>query len=230
MKTENHPIYTHIHPLGRFCFAASLFAASALTQHEWVLVCLLLLLVCQVRLLSGAWLPIRRAFRLLLWLIIPVFLLHLFFTPGRLIWPGSGVPFSHEGLNQATWLALRLCTLFIAAMALSRSLNKQEWTYYILRLPFLGKRLIPFVQLASPMRQMVGDKIKQQCKQKHSLKTLPNGLAVLFADVWQGAETQADRVWDDWQEPMQTRVNLGYALGIVMGLSGLLVLLMTGQA
>jgi len=223
-------MYTYIHPLGRFCFAISLFTATILAQREWVIACLLLILFGQIRLFSGSWLPLWRAFRLLLWLIIPIILLHLFFTPGRLIWPDSGVSFSHEGLHQAAWLALRLCALFAAAMGLSRSLDIPEWTYYIARVPLIGGRLLPFVQLASPMRQMVSENIQQQRQQTHSMKTLPHALAALFADVWQGAEVQADNVWESWQSPAQKYSNSGYAPGIVMGLCGVAVLLLSGLA
>jgi len=222
-------MYTHIHPLGRFSFAISLFAATILTQHAWVLICLLIILVGQIRLFTGVWRPLWHAFRLLLWLIIPIFLLHLVFTPGRVIWPGSGLPFSYEGVNQASWLALHLCALFAAAMGLSRSLSLSEWTYYVARMPLIGARLLPFVTLALPMQKMVGESIQHQHRKPHTLKEMPNTLAGLFADVWQGADVLADRIWECWQAPSYQRPNSGYALGVVMGVSGLFVLFISGQ-
>jgi len=196
-----------------------------MTRLEWVVFGILLILVLQIRCFSESWLPLRRAFRLLLWLLIPIILLHLFFTPGRLIWPDSSLPFSHEGVNQAAWLALRLCALFVAAMAVSRSLHISEWIYYIGRMPLVGKRLLPFVQLASPMREMVSEHIQLQRQQKHSLRSLPNALATLFVNVWQGAEAEADSVWEHWQPSAQKNANGGHALGVLMGLCGVAIFL-----
>jgi len=216
-----------IHALGRFCFACFLFIAVLMVNKLWVGLFLLVLAVLLVRLFSVSWLPLWRALRLLLWLLIPIILLHLMFTPGRLLWPDSILPFSREGLDQGLWLAFRLCALFFAAMALSRSLNIAEWTYYSVRLPLIGERMLPFVQLADPMRQMVSDNLKQ--KKIRPLRRLPMMLATLFEDVWCGAEEQADRVWKQWgQMPKHDVGSGGVSSAVFLTLCGIGLLFVSG--
>ncbi len=212
-----------IHALGRFCFACLLFIAVLMVNKLWAGLVLLILAVLLVRLLSESWLPLWRALRLLLWLLIPIILLHLMFTPGRLLWPDSVFPFSREGLDQGLWLAFRLCALFFAAMGLSRSLNIAEWTYYSIRLPLIGERMLPFVQLAAPMRQMVSDHLKE--KKIRPLNRMPMMLAALFEDVWHGAEEQADRVWKQWRHMPVHAVHAGGVFSaILLSLCGVALL------
>jgi len=219
--------YMRIHPLGRFCFAFFLFVAVLMVNKLSPGLVLLALAVLLVRLFSASWMPLWRALRLLLWLLIPIVLLHLMFTPGRLLWPDSMLPFSREGLDQGLWLAFRLCVLFFAAMALSRSLNIAEWHYYSLRLPLIGKRMLPYMQLAAPMRQMVGDYLKQQ--KIRPLKGLPTMLATLFENVWHGAEAQADKVWNQWGlMPQHVVPRSGVFSAVLLALCGIGLLYVSG--
>ncbi|MDQ6988123.1 MAG: hypothetical protein Q9M25_10005 [Mariprofundaceae bacterium] len=216
-----------IHPLGRFCFAIFLFVAVLMVNKLWSGVVLLLLAVLLVRLFSASWMPLWRALRLLLWLLIPIILLHLMFTPGRLLWPDSMLPFSREGMDQGLWLAFRLCALFFAAMALSRSLNNEEWTYYSVRLPLIGKQVLPYIQLAAPMRQMVGDCLKH--RKIRPLKHLPTMLVALFEAVWRGAEVQADKVWDQWGlMPQHVVPRSGVFSAVLLALCGIGLLFVSG--
>ncbi|MDX8392668.1 MAG: hypothetical protein R8K53_08925 [Mariprofundaceae bacterium] len=222
------PLYMRIHPLGRFCFSFFLFVAVLMMSKLWMGAGFLALSVLLVRVFNESWMPLWRALRLLMWLLMPILLLHLFFTPGRLLWPDSGLPFSHEGLNQGLWLVFRLCALFFAAMALSRSLNIAEWAYYSLRLPLIGSHLLPFVQLASPLRKMVGEQLKKQ--QIRPLKRLPLMLAALFEDVWRGAEVQADRVWEEWAQMPDDTVNGAVFPAVLLALCGIGMIFMSGWA
>jgi len=209
-----------IHPLGRFFFSLSLFAAVLMMNKAWAGAGLLFLAMLLIRLTSASWLPLWRALRLLLWLLIPIILLHLMFTPGRLLWPDSVLSFSREGLDQGLWLALHLCALFFAAMALSRSLKIEEWGYYSIRLPLIGKQMLPFVQLAAPMRQMVSEHLKQQ--KIRPFRHLPTMLVTLFEAVWHGAQAQADLVWKQWgQEPQHAISNGGVFSAMLLALCGI---------
>jgi hypothetical protein len=210
------------HPLGRLCFALGLFAAVLLMPKDISLMLaalciniLLLYLVC------AAWQPLLRAAKLLMWLLVPIFLLHLLFTPGQLLWPGSGVPFTREGLLEGVWLALRLCALFYAAMLLSRSLRREEWVFYCLRLPVFGVHLLPYIKLSSPIRALVSRcmaEAKQQLSESGGLRNVSRALQVLaglVVRVWRGTAMEAKSVWQAWDENIPVKREQG---GIVSAL------------
>jgi len=200
------------HPLGRLCFALGLFAAILLMNRDIPLMLatlgstiLLLYLVC------ASWQPLWRAAKLLLWLLVPIFLLHLLFTPGQLLWPGSEIPFTREGLNEGLWLALRLCTLFYAAMLLSRSLRREEWAFYCLRLPYIGVHLLPYIKLSTPIRALVSQcmaEAKQELGESGGLRNVSRTLQVLatvISSVWQGTAMEAKSVWQAWDESLPVK-------------------------
>ena len=219
------------HPLGRLCFALGLFAAVLLMNRGIPVMLaalagniLLLYLVC------ASWQPLLRAAKLLLWLLVPIFLLHLLFTPGQLLWPGSGIPFTREGLHEGLWLALRLCALFYAAMLLSRSLRREEWAFYCLRLPYIGAHLLPYMKLSSPIRTLVSRcmaEAKQQLYESGGLRNVSRALQVLttlIVSVWQGTAMEAKSVWQAWDESVPVRqVQGGIISAFFLMLGGLLM-------
>jgi len=219
------------HPFGRLCFALGLFAAILLMNRDISIMLtalvsniLLLYLVC------ASWQPLLRAAKLLLWLLVPIFLLHLLFTPGQLIWPGSGMPFTKEGLNEGLWLALRLCALFYAAMLLSRSLRRDEWAFYCLRLPYIGVHLLPYMKLSSPIRALVSRCMadaKQELDQSGGLRNVSRALQVLTTlinSVWQGTAMEAKAVWKAWDESLPVRQAQGGVISaFLLMLVGLLI-------
>ncbi|OIO68520.1 MAG: hypothetical protein COW19_01270 [Zetaproteobacteria bacterium CG12_big_fil_rev_8_21_14_0_65_55_1124] len=219
------------HPLGRFCFALGLFAAVLLINRDVPF--LLAALGCIVLLLQqtcASWQPLLRAARLLLWLLLPILLLHLLFTPGQLLWPGSGIPLTREGLYEGCWLALRLCTLFYAGMLLSRSLRREEWAFYSLSLPYIGSRLLPYVKLASPMRALVSSCMAEARQQMHAsggVRNLPKmlqALTTLIVRVWHGTASEAESVWHNWDECAPARhAQGGMTSGLLLALGGLLI-------
>jgi len=225
---ELHPA-KRIHPLGRMLFAASLLAAL-IGMHGQIplLLCMLTGSALLVGWLSASWVPVLRAARLLLWLVVPVLLLHLIFTPGALLWPGSPVPFTREGLQQGGWLALRLCAMFYVAMLLSRSLSREEWTYYCLRLPFVGSRLLAYVKLSPAMRGLASRSLAEARMNLNagwrSASDLPAELGELVSRVWQGALVEATNVWRQWEyEEGPRRPRGSIAAGAVLAGCGLLV-------
>jgi len=219
------------HPLGRFCFALGFFLAVLLINRD--IPTLLLALVGSVLLLRckhSTWQPIFRAARLLLWLLIPIFILHLMFTPGQLIWPGSDLPFSREGLFEGAWLALHLCTLFYAAMLLSGSLSSQEWAWYCLRLPWVGANLLPYVKLATPIRALASRGLadaKRELRAAGALSDIPQmlfALTGLIAGLWHASATEAELVWQSWDESIDPRpVHARSMSGLLLALCGLLL-------
>lgn len=225
---ELHPV-RRIHPLGRMLFAASLLVALIGMRGQIpLLLCLLTGSALLVRWLSASWLPVLRAARLLLWLVVPVLLLHLIFTPGALLWPGSPVPFTREGLQQGVWLALRLCAMFYVAMLLSRSLSREEWTYYCLRLPLVGPRLLTYVKLSPAMRSLASRSLGEAKVNLNagwrSAPDIPAELGELVSRVWQGALVEATGVWQQWEHEEAPRMPRGSKVaGALLAVSGLLI-------
>jgi hypothetical protein len=221
----------HIHPLGRFCFSLGLFAAVLLMNRDFpVLLFFLVGSLLLLRWLCSTWQPLLRAARLLLWLLVPILLLHLLFTPGQLLWPGSIVPFTREGLYAGVWLGLHLCTLFYAAMLLSRSLSQEEWVWYCLQLPRIGPRLLPYVKLSAPLRALVGRgmaEARQQLYLSKGIRELPRLLHVitgLIARIWHDTEKEAEAVWRNWDElVVPGTVHSGLLPALLLALCGLLM-------
>jgi len=229
-NTGMHPA-RRSHPLGRMLFAGGLLAAVLLVRRDIFL--LLSILVMNIGLLywmCASWQPVMRAARLLLWLVIPVIILHLMFTPGALIWPGSFVPFSYEGLHEGLWLGLRLCAIFYAAMLLSRSLNREEWSFYCLTIPWPGTALLPYLHLSQPMREMVSRALAQSRSKldlSRGLMDTPKLLRALgdvIAVVWHGSAGVAEKVSRQWEEQQGPRRPQGSAMaGSLLATAGLLM-------
>jgi len=233
-----HPAFSRLllacnqaHPLARLCFALGFFLAVFLINRD--IPTLLLALAASVLLLrckKPTWRPVFRAARLLLWLLIPILLLHLLFTPGQLIWPGSSLPFSREGLFEGVWLALHLCTLFFSAMLLSASLSSHEWAWYCLRLPWVGASLFPYVKLATPIRALASRGLadaRRELRLAGGLRDMPQVLVALtglIVELWHASATEAEAVWQSWDESIDHRPPDARPLpGMFLALGGLLL-------
>lgn len=220
-----------VHPLGRLSFALGMLATVLLIQRDAPAM-FTLLAACMVLIswLSASWLPVWRAARLLLWLVLPVLLLHLMFTPGQLLWPGSGISFSREGLQEGIRLGLRLSAMFYAAMLFSRCLSREEWVWYCLRLPVFGALLLPYVKLSSPMRGVAGRALADASVQinlqagwgsaSHVLRALGDAIAI----VWHASGKEAEQVWLHWHDEAAARRATGsVAAGVLLAMLGLLM-------
>ncbi|MDQ6972652.1 MAG: CbiQ family ECF transporter T component [Mariprofundaceae bacterium] len=219
--------------MARLCFALGLFA-SVLLAGKAVLVYMMLLSTLLVLLhwLNASWQPVWRAARLLLWLLIPIFLLHMAFTPGRLIWPGGIISVSYEGLQQGLLLAVRLCTLFYAGMLLSRALTRAEWVSACLNTPVLGPLLLPYIALSSPIRGLVDECIAQARKgtgypDMPRIRGLLLTMTRLMQQVWNGAAQEARSVggqWDELSRPDSSLMQAGQGYGsfsVLLALGGI---------
>ena len=216
-------IYFLSHMLGRLTFSLALFAAVPGASSFQQLAGLLLLGSLLVRLQGDSWRPLVRAGKLLPWLLIPIIVMHMLFTPGRMLWPAAGIPVSAEGLREGAWLALRLATLFVAAMGMSRALTHQEWLYAAARIPGIGKKLAVYLRLAGPLHETVMREIRG--RGLRPLNRLPQTLAGLFHDVWQVAGETAGKVWSEWERFPELRENRYSVVGGAMVAAGGVMLL-----
>jgi len=199
-----HSFYVNIHPLGRLFFGLGCFAA-ALVAHDIVFAAVGTgLSLILLRMVNGVWTPAFRAIRLLLWLVLPICILHLLLTPGALIWPGSGLPLTWEGMDRAIWLSTRLFFLFFSAMLLSRSLSLGEWQAQLCRIPVVGRRLYPYLQLFQPMQKTTANMARKHWRESRSrgITAMPAMIASLLEDVLRSGHEQAKLVWEGWKSEL----------------------------
>ncbi|MDQ6964015.1 MAG: hypothetical protein Q9M13_03745 [Mariprofundales bacterium] len=118
----------------RLLFGCSLLLSAIFaTTHSQALLTLLIAVVTAPLLkdLSKLW----RAMRHLRWLLMPIVLLHLLFTPGMLLLPSAVWSPTVEGVDAAIWLSLRLINWFIAGWIAAHLVSYQEWQQLLTRLP-----------------------------------------------------------------------------------------------
>lgn len=190
-----------IRPVGRLGFVAGLFVSALLLHHIPAAIVELLLVWAMLRLLTGSYAIHLQAWRLLRWLIVPIFILHLLFTPGTLVFPGSGIPLSVEGVNEALWLSLRLALLFYAALLLSRALSVREWIGFISAIPVIGPRMRSYLYLFIPMYHAMSE-LTRRYRDMWLLRGRKRALGVLLAAMLQevmGVGRQlAENLWLRW--------------------------------
>lgn len=193
--------FTLIRPVGRLGLVAGLFASALLLHNPYTASIGLLLIWAMLRLVTGSFTIHMQAWRLLRWLIIPICILHLLFTPGTLLFPGSGIPLSVEGGRLALWLSLRLALLFYAALLLSRALSVQEWIGFISAIPVIGPRMRSYLYLFTPMYHAMSELTRRYRDmwllrgQKRSLGML---LTAMMQEVMGIGSRLAESVWLRW--------------------------------
>jgi len=212
--------HVNIHPLGRLFFGLGYFAA-ALVAHGIAFAAMGTgLSLILLRMVNGSWTSVLRAVRLLLWLILPICMLHLLLTPGALIWPGSDLPFTREGVDRAAWLSTRLFFLFFSAMLLSRLLSLDEWQAQLCRIPVVGRRLYPYLQLFHPMQKITAGLARKHWHESRSrgITSMPEMIVRLLEDVLRSGHQQAKLVWEEWKgEPPSCNLKFdGRALALMV--------------
>ncbi len=200
-RRSMHSSYVNIHPLGRLFFGLGFFAAALVAHGVAFAVTGTGLSLILLRMVNGSWTPVFRAVRLLLWLILPICMLHLLLTPGALIWPGSGLPLTWEGVDRAVWLSTRLFFLFFSAMLLSRSLSLGEWQAQLSSIPVVGRRLYPYLQLFQPMQKTTAKLARKHWRESRSrgITSMPEMIVCLLEDVLRSGHEQAKLVWEGWK-------------------------------
>ena len=174
-----------------------------MVQHAWLAFLMLLPSLAILRLMVGSWESCRNAWRVLRWLLVPIVLLHLIFTPGAYVFPQLGGP-SYEAVYTAVRLSLRLGLIFMAGMILSRVLNVREWSDALLAMPWVGPRLFPYVRLMFPMRTSMERFVRsyQQHwrlrRRRFSADDLAALLSGLFTQVMEWSRRQGAILWLRW--------------------------------
>ncbi|RMH50268.1 MAG: hypothetical protein D6682_07360 [Zetaproteobacteria bacterium] len=139
-----------------------------------------------------------RCWRTTRWLLAPIALLHLAFTPGMLLWPQLPWSPSIEGAAAAARQSLRLIDWFLAASAAFHLLTPEEWRCCMQRLPLpaqwrLAVTALPPLLAAS--RIMIGRMRQRWRLERGRLRDLPIAAAACVALVLTLADRQAEAHW-----------------------------------
>jgi len=208
MNTDSADLF-HTHSLSRFLFGIGfLVLASACSDSERSLL-LSVLSIVMIRYIDGNWLTIHRLAGLLIWFFVPILLLHAFFSPGQLLFPGGWLSVTVEGLQRGIQLCSHLMAVFLAAMLMFRLLKYGEWLAAVAGLPYVGRRLLPLLWMIVPMRTIVLCRlrdIKQQYQLRNDWRLLPQLLLSACSQVLLMSAQVASALWLRWPaEPVIAR-------------------------
>jgi len=96
---------------------------------------------------------VSRLWRLVRWLLLPVMVLHLLFTPGTLLLPQLGWSPTIEGVRMAAWLSLHLVAWLLSAWLLMALITMHEWQWLLSKLPYVGRRWSEMLLAIPPLLQ-----------------------------------------------------------------------------
>jgi len=151
-----------------------------------------------LRLRTGSWLVIFQTYHLLRWILFPMVLLHLIFTPGEVLFHHGP---SYEGVYAAVWYALHLSVIFLSGLLLSRSLTLKEWLVLFGYMPWVGKKLHVLLQLMWPMYLDFKQRLmlfRMQWQLKRQWRYFPTALLAVMIHVLAHGRVHAQQVWLRW--------------------------------
>lgn len=192
--------------ISRLIFGAGFLFAAVYNQQFTAAVLQLLLSVLLLRMTDGNFQRLLRAIRLLLWIVLPMVVVHMLFSPGRLVeffW----VQISIDGALFGGWLAFHFITIFMAALLFFRMLTTGEWLHLLVKSSLLRSRLLPYVVLVQPLRSKAGA-IIGRCRRywqqgDKGIRHLSLILLLLVRKVLAAGPAQAKRLWSNWESEME---------------------------
>ncbi|PIP02804.1 MAG: hypothetical protein COW18_06335 [Zetaproteobacteria bacterium CG12_big_fil_rev_8_21_14_0_65_54_13] len=210
------------HPLARFLAGGGLIAIAISSRSILMALLLSMLAACLIRFIDGNWLTTYRLTKLLGWFVAPILLLHGLFSPGQLLFPGTLLPLTREGMQHGIFLSVHLAAMFTAAMVMFRLLTQPEWLRTIVSLPLIGKRLLPFVWMIGPMHQLVGQRlrlIQRQYRLRKHWRMLPQLLLGACSQALAAARPVSQALWLRWPLQMEMSARHSYNGGTALLLS-----------
>jgi hypothetical protein len=181
--------------VGVACLSAGLASAS-MVYALTLLACVLLLLFA----LGTPAATVSRALKVLAFLILPILILHMWLTPGRLLVSfGQFAGISAEGLERGGWLSLHLVLMYFSAMLFSRLISLPEWM--ALTSACGGRRLQAYLMLLTPLARQVRwrtQSLARQWRQRGTWRELAPTLAAVLGQCMLVSRRQADVLWLRW--------------------------------
>ncbi|MDX8403725.1 MAG: hypothetical protein R8K54_04880 [Mariprofundaceae bacterium] len=189
--------------IGSRLFAGiSFLMTAALNNTVTVALIQLTLFILILINLEQGYFTLQKSAKLLRWLIIPIVLLHALFTPGELIITGMAIPVSIEGLKSGLWFAFHLTVIFFSAIVFSRLLTNREWIRSVLKLPFIGVKVLPYALLLergwSRIKTMLQDEYAAWKEHEKGMRSFALHLASLPVKALKQSSVHADELWNNW--------------------------------
>jgi len=189
------------HIASRLMLGGGWLFLAVTTTSFWICLILVLLAAIFLRILDGNWITVLRVLRLLRWFVIPILLLHAFFTPGQWLFPNVPVAISKEGLMRGIWLSVHLIGMYGMAILMFRLLKWHEWFQLLLTWPQLGNRLaLPLLMMIS-MKKNSADLLTQlrlQLALRSDWRRMPQLLLGAFKQALSDAGSHARILWLRW--------------------------------
>ena len=202
MSSRIKDAISRIAPLFRLFLGGSLLLTSAFNDLFYIAMIQLLISVSLLLILVSGKRLFTESIRLLCWLVIPILLLHAFFTPGEMLFKGVAIPVTVEGIRLGSWFALHLIVMFLSALALSRLLSKQEWITTMLSIPGWGEKLVPYALLLESGLKKNGEIVRREyaswCSHGKKLKQFPIHITTALTDTLNKNRDDAFELWNDW--------------------------------
>jgi len=192
---------------------ASLLITVVLIKHAWVwslghillFFLLIWMLEGNIQKVWGGW---TKSWRVLRWLLIPIIIFHMLFTPGEVVWVNFPLPVSYEGLILAVHLSLKLCEMFVCALLLGRLLPITVWLQAIAHVDVLQQHLAPYLHLMPVMLRRVPMLVRRTyrawCLEPKKVKKLASYMTELIIAVEKDSRRRAKYAWVSWDKPTIT--------------------------
>ncbi len=196
------------HSWARLWFAGTMLALVLMQQTIVEGLALLLLLTVLLRIFQGDFTRIRRLARLLRWFLPPIFLLHLSFTPGALLFPASIVSMTHEGFRSGVWICIHFTDLFLAAMLVASALKQAEWLRMFTLLPGFRGRGGIYILMLPMMQRSVSQTLAQvdiQWRLRRKWMAVSMMLISALRQAIAVAKVQAHVLWLRWPDGGRSR-------------------------
>jgi hypothetical protein len=176
---------------------------------------------------------IIRSFRLLVWLFVPIVLLHAIFTPGTYIF---GLPISLEGLKLSFVLCLNLTCMFFTALLVMQVLEMKYLLQALQKTPVLSKILMPRLLLLTRLRitipQLLNKKRIYWQRLEHKWLGLPDVLFESILSILKGSRHEAQLLWEHWDEEAEKLLQLNRSTSTIaavdLGFGALAILALMG--
>jgi len=204
MSGPTSDIIINMHPISRLILGMTLLLTTALNTSIYIALFQLIISLTLLNLMESGVRVFRESIHLLCWLVVPIVVLHVFFTPGELLLKSVNIPISIEGIQLGSWFALHLVVMFLSALAFSRLLGKDEWIALMLRIPGWGERAVPYVLLLEAglkrSRQITRREQENWRACGSGVRKLPTHITVALTDVLSESKNDAGELWRCWDQ------------------------------